>query len=48
QPKVEAQEPVNDQSCVIGQDTQISWKFSGIGKPGVKWLFNNKPLPTNG
>ncbi|CAF4481092.1 unnamed protein product [Rotaria socialis] len=48
QPKVEAPEPVNDQSCVIGQDTQISWKFSGIGKPRVKWLFNNKPLPTNG
>ncbi|CAF4918201.1 unnamed protein product, partial [Rotaria socialis] len=47
QPKVETLEPVNDQSCVIGQDTQISWKFSGIDKPRVKWLFNNKPLPTS-
>ncbi|CAM4951607.1 unnamed protein product [Rotaria socialis] len=47
QPKVETLEPVNDQSCVIGQDTQISWKFSGIDKPRVKWLFNNKLLPTN-
>ncbi|CAF1678484.1 unnamed protein product, partial [Adineta ricciae] len=37
-PKVEAAKPANDQSCVIGQDTQISWKFSGIEKPQVTWL----------
>ncbi|CAF2049940.1 unnamed protein product, partial [Rotaria magnacalcarata] len=47
QPKVEAPEPVNDQSCVIGQDTQISLEVSEIGKPQVPWFFNNKPLPTN-
>ena len=32
---------------MIGQDTQISWKFSGIEKPQVTWLFNGQPLPTN-
>jgi len=46
-PKVEAAKPTNEQSCVIGQDTQISWKFSGIEKPEVTWLFNGQPLPTN-
>lgn len=46
-PKVEAAKPANEQSCVIGQDTQISWKFSGIEKPQVTWLFNGQPLPTN-
>ncbi len=46
-PKVEAAKPANEQSCVIGQDTQISWKFSGIEKPEVTWLFNGQPLPTN-
>jgi hypothetical protein len=46
-PKVEAPKPANEQSCVIGQDTQISWKFSGIEKPQVTWLFNGQPLPTN-
>lgn len=46
-PKVEAQELVNDQSCVWGQDTRISWKFSGIEKPQVTWLFNGQLLPTN-
>ncbi len=46
-PKVEAAKPANEQSCVIGQDTQISWKFSGIEKPKVTWLFNGQPLPTN-
>ncbi len=46
-PKVEAPKPANDQSCVIGQDTQISWKFSGIEKPQVTWLFNGQPLPTS-
>jgi hypothetical protein len=44
---VEAAKPVNEQSCVIGQDTQISWKFSGIEKPQVTWLLNGQPLPTN-
>jgi hypothetical protein len=44
---VEAPKPANEQSCVIGQDTQISWKFSGIEKPQVTWLFNGQPLPTN-
>ncbi|CAF4131486.1 unnamed protein product, partial [Rotaria sordida] len=37
-PKVEAAKPANEQSAVIGQDTQISWKFSGIEKPQVTWL----------
>ncbi|CAF5017123.1 unnamed protein product, partial [Rotaria sp. Silwood1] len=46
-PKVEAAKPANDQTCVIGQDTQISWKFSGLEKPQVTWLFNGQPLPTN-
>ncbi|CAF1406250.1 unnamed protein product, partial [Rotaria sordida] len=32
---------------MFGQDTQISWKFSGIGKPRVTWFFNGQPLPTN-
>ncbi|CAF1493608.1 unnamed protein product, partial [Adineta steineri] len=43
-PKVEAAKPANEQSSVIGQDTQISWKFSGIEKPEVTWLFNGQPL----
>ncbi|CAF4608041.1 unnamed protein product, partial [Rotaria sp. Silwood2] len=47
QPKVEAPTSENNQSCVIGQDTQISWKFNGIEKPRVTWLFNGQPLPTN-
>jgi hypothetical protein len=46
-PKVEAAKPANEQSCVIGQDTQMSWKFSGIEKPQVTWLLNGQPLPTN-
>ncbi len=46
-PKAEAAKPANEQSCVIGQDTQISWKFSGIEKPQVTWLFNGQPLTTN-
>ena len=46
-PKVEAAKPANEQSCVIGQDTQIAWKFSGIEKPQVAWLFNGQPLATN-
>jgi membrane carboxypeptidase/penicillin-binding protein PbpC len=46
-PKVEAAKPANEQSCVIGQDSQISWKFSGIEKPQVTWLLNGQPLPTN-
>ncbi|CAF4574531.1 unnamed protein product, partial [Rotaria sp. Silwood2] len=47
QPKVEASKSVNDQSGVIGQRTQISWKFSGIEKPRVAWFFNGQPLPIN-
>ncbi len=46
-PKVEAPKPAIEQSCVIGQDTQIVWKFSGIEKPQVAWLFNGQPLSTN-
>ncbi|CAF1051698.1 unnamed protein product [Didymodactylos carnosus] len=34
-PKVEAPKPENEQSCIIGQDIQISWKFSGIEKSHV-------------
>ncbi|CAF3941271.1 unnamed protein product, partial [Rotaria sp. Silwood1] len=47
QPKVEAPKSANEQSCVIGKDTQISWKFSGIEKPQVTWFFNGQPLLTN-
>ncbi|CAF4502320.1 unnamed protein product, partial [Rotaria sp. Silwood2] len=47
QPKVEASKSVNDQSCVIGQRTQISWKFSGIEKPRAAWFFNGQTLPIN-
>ncbi|CAF4906660.1 unnamed protein product, partial [Rotaria sp. Silwood1] len=47
QPKVEAAISENNQSCVFGQDTQILWKFSGIGNPRVTWFFNGQPLPTN-
>lgn len=46
-PKVEAAKPANEQSCVIGQDTAISWRFSGIEKPQVTWLFNGQPLSAN-
>lgn len=46
-PKVEATEPNNEQSCIIGEDTQISWKFSGAEIPQVMWLFNSQPLPNN-
>ncbi|CAF1578690.1 unnamed protein product, partial [Rotaria magnacalcarata] len=46
-PKVEAPKPANDQTCTIGQDTQISWKFSGIEKPHVTWFFNGQPLEAN-
>ncbi|CAF1276351.1 unnamed protein product [Rotaria sp. Silwood1] len=46
-PKVEAPISENNQSCMFGQDTQILWKFSGIGKPRVAWFFNGQPLPTN-
>ncbi len=44
---MEAPKPANEQSCVIGQDTQIAWKFSGIEKPQIAWLFNGQPLSTN-
>ncbi|CAF3567604.1 unnamed protein product [Rotaria sp. Silwood1] len=47
QPKVEAPISENNQSCVFGQDIQISWKFSGIGKPRVTWFFNGQSLPTS-
>jgi hypothetical protein len=46
-PKIEASKPATEQSCVIDQDTQISWKFSGTEKPKVTWFFNGQPLPTN-
>ncbi|CAF4217160.1 unnamed protein product, partial [Rotaria magnacalcarata] len=46
-PKVEAPKPANDQTCTIGQDTQISWKFSGIEKPHITWSFNGQPLEAN-
>ena len=46
-PKVEVAKPANEQSCVIGQDTQISWKFSGIEKPQVTWLFNGQPVTSS-
>ncbi|CAF4670788.1 unnamed protein product [Rotaria sp. Silwood1] len=47
EPKVEAPKSANYQSCVFGQDTQISWKFSGIEKSQVTWFFKGQPLPTN-
>ena len=46
-PKVEAPKPANDQSCLFGQDTQITWRFSGIERPHVTWLFNGQPLADN-
>ena len=46
-PKVEATEAKNEQSCIVGQNTQISWRFSGIEKPQVVWLFNSQPLSIN-
>ncbi|CAF1280711.1 unnamed protein product, partial [Rotaria sordida] len=47
QPKVEAPTSVNEQSCMFGKDTQISWKFSGIWKLRVTWFFNDQPLSTD-
>ncbi|CAF1313635.1 unnamed protein product [Rotaria sp. Silwood1] len=47
QPKVEAPMSVNERSCMFGQDTQILWKFSGIGKLRVTWFFNDQPFPNN-
>ncbi len=32
---------------MIGQDTQITWKFSGAPKSQVAWFFNGQPLATN-
>ncbi|CAF4651127.1 unnamed protein product, partial [Rotaria sp. Silwood2] len=32
---------------MFGQDTQISWNFSGIQKPLVIWFFNEQPLSIN-
>ncbi|CAF2098004.1 unnamed protein product [Rotaria magnacalcarata] len=46
-PKVEAFNPFNEQSCVVGQHTEMSWKFSGIEKPQVTWWFSGQPLKTN-
>ncbi|CAF1347816.1 unnamed protein product, partial [Rotaria sordida] len=47
QPKVEAPTSVSEQSCMFGENTQISWKFSGIGKLRVTWFFNDQPLSTD-
>ena len=41
---MEAAKPQSEQSCVIGQDCTISWKFSGVEKPTVKWQFNGSPI----
>ena len=46
-PKVEATESSNEQSCIIGTDAEISWRFSGIEKPKVTWLFNGQSLSNN-
>ena len=46
-PKVETAEISKKESCVIGEDTQISWRFSGIEKPQVTWLFNDQTLSNN-
>ncbi|CAF4004050.1 unnamed protein product [Rotaria sordida] len=32
---------------MFGQDTQISWQFSGIGTLRVTWFFNDQPLSTD-
>ncbi|CAF4402055.1 unnamed protein product, partial [Rotaria sordida] len=32
---------------MFGENTQISWKFSGIGKLRVTWFFNDQPLSTD-
>ncbi|CAF3956896.1 unnamed protein product [Rotaria sordida] len=45
--KVEAPTSVNEQTCMFGKDTQISWKFSGIGKLRVTWFLNDQLLPTD-
>ncbi|CAF3600794.1 unnamed protein product [Rotaria socialis] len=45
--KVEASNPFNEQSCVVGQHTEMSWKFSDIEKPQVTWWFSGQPLKTN-
>ena len=37
----------NEQSCIVGEDTQISCTFAGIEKPNVTWLFQGQPLSTN-
>ncbi|CAF1571980.1 unnamed protein product [Rotaria magnacalcarata] len=47
QPKVEAPKAANHQLCIIGEDIQISWKFSGIEKPQVTWFHNDQLLPIN-
>ncbi|CAF3013527.1 unnamed protein product, partial [Rotaria sp. Silwood2] len=46
-PNVESLNPTNQLSCVIGQDTQLTWKFTGIEKPHVSWLFNEQTLQKN-
>lgn len=47
QPKVEDSEAISEQSYVINENTQISWKFSGFEKPVVTWYFNGQLLETN-
>jgi hypothetical protein len=46
-PEVVGLSLVNKHSCVIGQDTEMSWKFSGIEKPQVTWSFNGRALVRN-
>lgn len=46
-PEVVGLSLVNNQSCLIGQDTEISWKFSGLEKPQVIWHFNGRALVGN-
>jgi hypothetical protein len=46
-PNVETLNLINEQSCMIGQETEITWMFSGIEKPQVTWCFNGQPLEIN-
>jgi hypothetical protein len=46
-PIVEALNSISQQSCVIGQDARIMWKFTGAEKPQVSWCFNGQLIPTN-
>lgn len=45
-PYVVGDRTTNEQSCIVGQNIQISWTFAGIEKPEVTWSFNGQSLST--